>query len=111
MITCTDNRFTPKRVSEEIILTAKFDDPLARIDDTIVSAVVTVVVVAGQDDPSPDDIVIGSAQINDDLNRVSQLIGAGVDGTTYGILFTITTEEGQTMTGVGTLKVTNGIVP
>ena len=96
-------RFSRKRIDENKKLSWDFANDLAAAE-TISTQTVTATVHSGTD-ASPGNIVSGSAATVGSV--VTQLIVDGVDGVEYLLEFEITTSQGQTLHGVGVLKVSD----
>lgn len=75
--------------------------------ETISTQSVQAAVYTGND-PTPQNIISGSATVSGAV--VSQLITAGVVGTIYSLLCTITTSLGQTLQLQGFLAISQGAV-
>jgi hypothetical protein len=99
----TSPQFDPKRTTEDVKLTFDFVNLLAS-GETISTASTTAIVHKGTD-ASPSAIISGAAAISG--TRVTQLVIDGTDGVTYCLICQITTSAGQTLDGVGTLKVSD----
>lgn len=94
-----------KHPNETLPVLFDFSSQIALADGEIVSAVntVTVSVLRGVD-PSPGDILSGSASIVGDV-QVRQMVSGGVDGCWYEIACLVTTNGGQSIRMPFVLKV------
>ena len=68
---------------------------------------VTVTVLAGTD-PSPGNFLLGVAVVDPaDPTQVLQQVQAGVPGVTYGLRCLATTDKGERLAAVGSIRVNN----
>jgi len=93
--------FSYKITTESELFTFDFTQVLSS-SETISTAICTVIVMNGVD-PTPNNIIIGAAVINN--QTASQRIANGVDNVTYRLSMTITTSQGNTYVGVGDLNI------
>lgn len=93
--------FSYKITTESELFTFDFTQVLSP-SETISTAVCTVIVMNG-DDPTPNNIIIGSAVINN--QTASQRIANGVNDVTYRLIMTITTSQSNTYVGIGDLNI------
>jgi len=93
--------FSYKITTESELFTFDFTQVLSP-SETISTAVCTVIVMNGVD-PTPNNIIVGSAVINN--QTASQRIANGVNDVTYRLVMTITTSQGNTYVGVGDLNI------
>ncbi len=77
------------------------------IGETLLTAAVAATVWSG-DDPLPSAIISGSASIAGP--KVSQKVTAGVTGTVYDLVCTVTTSAGQTLQLAGYLAIVTEVV-
>ena len=96
-------RFSRKRIDEDKKLSWDFANDMASAE-TISTKTVTATVHSGTD-ASPGNIVSGGAASSGQV--VTQLIVDGLEGVTYMLEFEITTDQGQTLHGVGLLEVSD----
>jgi len=93
--------FSYKITTESELFTFDFTQVLSP-SETISTATCTVIVMNG-DDPTPNNIIVGAAVINN--QTASQRIANGVNDVTYRLVMTITTSQGNTYVGVGDLNI------
>lgn len=94
--------FSPKRPGEIITLTFDFANVLGT-GETITVSTWTVEVREGVDSDPTTSMVVGAANISDEL--VSHLIGSGIDDNIYAIVCEIDTSSSQKIQGTGMLKI------
>lgn len=93
--------FPPKLASEKLALEFDFTSRLAA-SETISTKSVVAVVYSGSD-PTPQNLIFGSATASGQV--VTQLVRDGVLGVMYEVTCTITTSAGQTLQLAGYLAV------
>ena len=86
----------PKRVSETCFGSQPFDfAPSMAAGETILTQTVVSTVYQGTD-PTPGSVISGAATVQT-VTQVQQLFTAGVLGTIYELLCSVTTSLGQTL--------------
>ena len=93
--------FSYKITTESELFTFDFTQVLSP-SETISTATCTVIVMNGVD-PTPNNIIVGAAVINN--QTASQRIANGLNEVTYRLVMTITTSQGNTYVGVGDLNI------
>lgn len=93
--------FSYKLTTENELFAFDFSQVLAATE-TLSTATCSVIVMNGTD-PSPSNIMVGSAAISGD--KANQRISGGVSEVTYRLIMTVTTSLGNTYTSVGDLPV------
>jgi hypothetical protein len=93
--------FSYKITTESELFTFDFTQVLSP-SETISTATCTVVVMNGID-PTPNNIIVGAAVINN--QTASQRIANGLNEVTYRLVMTITTSQGNTYVGIGDLNI------
>ena len=93
--------FSYKITTESELFTFDFTQVLSP-SETISTATCTVIVMNGVD-PTPNNIIVGAAVINN--QTASQRIANGLNEVTYRLVMTITTSQGNTYVGIGDLNI------
>lgn len=86
--------FDPKRPDEVEVFAWNFARALSA-GETLAAAAVKAVLADDASEAAIPAMVTGSAGIDGAV--VSQLVAGGTDGTTYTLLYTVTTSQGQTL--------------
>jgi hypothetical protein len=97
--------FSEKRIDEDIKISFDFVNQLSS-GETLSVAVVRATVFQGTD-ASPSAIVYGTSSITGTI--ATQMIVDGVEGVTYLLECEVLTSGGQTIHGVGLLKITDEV--
>jgi hypothetical protein len=84
--------FDPKTSTEVVDLSVDFKNRLAD-GETLQSATTWTATVYSGTDPSPGDVISGSASVSG--TKAVQRVHQGVDGVTYCLLAKVTTSNGQ----------------
>lgn len=108
-MTCSNSGRTKqmpiKGVLESVVLGFDFSDECTSVL-TIVSVIVTVESAAGTPDPNPMAIISGSALVDSvNVAQVNQRIIGGLDGNSYAVQCTVTTNFGDTLSYVSVVPV------
>ena len=93
--------FSYKITTESELFTFDFSQVLSP-SETISTATSAVIVMNGVD-PTPNDIIVGSAVISG--QTASQRIANGVNDVTYRLSMTVTTSQGNTYVVIGDLNI------